>query len=58
MTRLVEIGPEDMWTDFHDKINDMLIEEKKLRHANDHNELAIICCKVVSHFFFELAKFG
>jgi len=46
--RMVEVGPEDMWTDFLEKINGMLIEEKKLRHENDHAKLAEVCCNVVS----------
>lgn len=46
--RLLELGADEMWTDFHDKINDLLIEEKKARHENDHNKLAEICIKIVS----------
>ena len=47
---MVEIGPEDMWTDFYEKINNMLIEEKRLRHLNEHNQLATVCCDIVSPF--------
>ena len=46
--RMVEIGPEDMWTDFHEHVNNLLIEEKRLRHENDHAKLAEVCCQVVS----------
>jgi hypothetical protein len=45
---MVEVGPEEMWSDFHEHVNNLLIEEKRLRHANDHAELAAVCCKVVS----------
>ena len=48
VTRMVEVGPEEMWTDFHEKINVLLLEEKRMRHDNDHTGLAEVCCKVVS----------
>jgi hypothetical protein len=28
VTRMVEIGPEEMWNDFYEKINNMFLEEK------------------------------
>ena len=46
---MVEISSEEMWNDFYEKINTMFIQEKQLRHNNDHNGLADICCKVVSY---------
>jgi hypothetical protein len=46
--RMIEVGPEEMWTDFHEQINNMLIEEKRLRHNNDHANLAEVCCNIVS----------
>jgi hypothetical protein len=54
--RLIEIGPEEMWSDFHEQINNMLIEEKRLRHANDSFKLAEVCCNIVSHL--PLTKLG
>ena len=48
VTRMIEVGPEEMWTDFHEKINNLLIDEKRLRHNNDHAALADVCCQVVS----------
>ena len=29
--RLVEIGPDEMWTDFLEQVNDLMIEEKAAR---------------------------
>lgn len=50
---MIEVGPEEMWTDFHEQINNMLIEEKRLRHANDHAMLAEVCCNIVSRSIFK-----
>jgi len=41
---MVEIGPEEMWNDFYEHVNNLLIEEKRLRHENDHAKLAEVCC--------------
>ena len=45
---MVDVGPEEMWSDFHEHVNNLLIEEKKLRHNNEHTETAVVCCKIVS----------
>ena len=46
--RLIEIGPDEMWTDFLEQINELLLEEKTARQASDHDKLAEICTRVVS----------
>jgi len=30
-TRFVEIGPDEMWTDFLEQVNELMIEEKAAR---------------------------
>lgn len=45
--RLIEIAPDEMWTDFLEQINDLMIEEKAARQASDHVKLAEICTRVV-----------
>ena len=46
--RLIDIGPEEMWTPFLEEVNTLLIEEKVVRHENDHIKLAEICTRIVS----------
>ena len=46
--KMVDVGPEEMWTDFHEHVNNLLIEEKRLRHSNDHAQLSVVCCDIVS----------
>ena len=46
--RMVDVGPEEMWTDFHEHVNNLLIEEKRLRHANENVQLSVVCCDIVS----------
>jgi len=29
--RLIDVGPDEMWTDFLEQINDLMIEEKAAR---------------------------
>ena len=41
--RILELAEGETWTLFFEKINDMLIEEKKARHEADHNRLAELC---------------
>ena len=53
---MVEIGPEEMWSDFYEHVNNLLIDEKRLRHENDHAKLAEVCCQVVSQLI--SAKLG
>ena len=45
--RLVEIPAEEMWTDFLEQVNDLMIEEKKARQVGDHQKLAEICTRIV-----------
>ena len=52
--RLVEVGPDEMWTDFLEQINDLMLEEKAARQVSDHNKLAEICTRIVSNIFFIL----
>lgn len=46
--RLIDIGAEEMWTPFLEEVNNLLIEEKLVRHENDHIKLAEICTRIVS----------
>ena len=46
--RLVEIAPDEMWTDFLEQINDLMLEEKAARQVSDHVKLAEICTRIVS----------
>jgi len=34
--RLVDIPAEEMWTDFLEQVNDLMIEEKAARQVGDH----------------------
>ena len=42
MDRLIEIGEDEMWTDFLEEINKLLHEEKVARHENDAVKLSQI----------------
>ena len=46
--RMIEIGPEEMWTPFLESINSLMLEEKKARQENDAFKGSEICCKIVS----------
>ena len=46
--RMIEIGPEEMWTPFLESINSLMLEEKKARQENDSLKGSEICCKIVS----------
>ena len=46
--RLIDIGPDEMWTDFLEEINELMIEEKSARQVSDHVKLAEICTRIVS----------
>lgn len=46
--RLIELGPDEMWTPFLEKINDLMLEEKKARHDGDYEKLSDICVRIVS----------
>lgn len=42
MDRLIEIGEDEMWTEFLEEVNKLLIEEKVARHENDAVKLSQI----------------
>jgi len=42
------MGEEDMWTDFLEKINNIMLAEKKARQESDHNKGAELCKEIVS----------
>ena len=44
-----------MWTPFLDEVNNLLIEEKAIRHENDHIKQSDICIRIVSSPFPHLA---
>jgi len=50
--RLIEVGPEEMWTPFLEKVNDLLIEEKHTRQEKNekdqHIRLSEICLTIVT----------
>ena len=46
--RQIEISADEEWTPFLEKVNEMLIEEKKARHEDDNAKLAEICKNIVS----------
>jgi len=50
---LIAMGPDDMWNDFLEKINSLMLEEKKARQTNDHIEGAKICCDILKHAYDE-----
>lgn len=41
--RLIELGPDEMWTPFLEEANQLFIEEKVTRHENDVTKLSEIC---------------
>lgn len=45
--RLVEIGADEMWTDFLEQVNDLMLEEKAARQISDHIKLAEICTRIL-----------
>ena len=56
--RMIEIGPEEMWTPFLESINQLMLDEKKARQENDSHKGSEICCKIVSHAQVPPLKFG
>ena len=44
---MIEIKDNEMWTEFLDQANDLLHEEKAIRHENDHIKSAEICTRIV-----------
>lgn len=49
--RLVETKPDEIWTDFLEQVNDLMLEEKAARQASDHNKLAEICTRILQLSF-------
>jgi len=49
--RLIEIGPEDMWTSFLEEANQLFQEEKVAWHENDQTKLADICKRIIQLSF-------
>lgn len=45
--RMIELADGEMWTDFLEEINNLLIQEKKARHEGDNAKLAEICTKII-----------
>lgn len=45
---MFEIGAEEMWTPFLEEANDLMVEEKRFRHENDHIKVAEVCLRIVS----------
>ena len=41
--RLIDIGEEEMWTEFLEKVNTMMLDEKKARQENDTNKGSELC---------------
>ena len=46
--RMIEIGADEVWTPFLEKINTFMHEEKKARQDNDAFKGAEVCVKIVS----------
>ena len=49
MDRLIDIGEDEMWTDFLEEVNKLLHEEKVARHENDAVKLSELCRRIVSY---------
>ena len=52
--RLLDVGNQE-WTPFFEKINDLMLEEKKCRQQNDTIKGAEVCVKIVSKLFNQLS---
>lgn len=50
---MIEIGEEDMWTDFLENVNTLMIQEKQARQDNDSFKGSEICCKILQAAFDE-----
>ena len=46
--RMIDAGPEEMWGPFLEDVNNLLIEEKIVRHENDAIKLSELCLRIVS----------
>jgi hypothetical protein len=49
--RILELKDDEMWEPFHDKINDMMLQEKKARAENNTEEGAKACREIVSNYY-------
>lgn len=45
---MIDLHDEEMWSPFYEQINELMLDEKKARHENDHVKQAEICTKIVS----------
>ena len=45
---MIELGADEMWTPFLEQINDLLHDEKTIRHENDGIKSSEICVRIVS----------
>ena len=45
--RMLDAGEDGMWTTFLEQANEMLLEEKAIRHENDHIKSSEICVRIV-----------
>ena len=41
--RILEFAADEVWTQFHESVNDLMLLEKKYRFENDANKLAEVC---------------
>ena len=48
MDRFIDVGADEMWTEYLEEINKLFHEEKKARHENDAVKLSEICRRIVS----------
>ena len=46
--RILEIPADEMWSAYHEEINELLHQEKKARQENDSSKSAEVCVKMVS----------
>lgn len=48
---MFETKSDEVWTEFHFQVNDLLIEEKAARQVSDHIKLGEICSRVLQLAF-------
>jgi len=51
--RMLDIGPDEVWTPFLESVNELMLEEKKQRQENDSFKGAVVCCKIIQAAFDE-----
>ena len=49
--RMLEVAEDEMWTDFLEQANDLLLQEKAVRHENDHIKSSEICTRIVITYY-------